>query len=78
MSKPTIEELYEEYMKFDKETLARMLAIEKVMATPDFSNIPSPPCPQQPNPYTPTNPFPWMPIITYTTTTTTGNEEINR
>ena len=75
--------LVEQYMMFDKKTLAELLAMKELAGRLDVPTIPQyPPC----SPYTPWWPnvpgdyppyTPWWPQVWYTTKTTDGKEYEN-
>lgn len=74
--------LVEQYMMFDKKTLAELLAMKELAGRLDVPVVPSyPPTPQPMYPPYPWYPgigdYPWWPQIWYTTKTTDGKEYQN-
>lgn len=73
--------LVEQYMMFDKKTLAELLAMKELAGRLDVPVVPSYPPTPQPIPIYPPYPwcpgigdYPWWPQVWYTTKTTDGKE----
>lgn len=76
--------LVEQYMMFDKKTLAELLAMKELanrMDIPTIPSYPSVPYPSNPYPNWPWYPgpgdYPWWPQVWYTTKTSDGKEYEN-